>query len=54
MIITVQVGDLIIPLVCKRCGRRELVIVGDEASEQRAEANLAAHACVPREKEKAS
>ena len=54
MIITVQVGDLIVPLVCKRCSFRELVTVGDEASEQRAEANFAAHACVPSEKEQAS
>ena len=54
MIISVQVGDLIVPLCCKRCGWRELVTVGDEASEQRAEANFEAHACLPSEKEQAS
>jgi len=52
--IVLTVGDLVVPLACKRCGHRELVIVGDEASEQAAENGMAAHLCKPAEKEQAS
>lgn len=52
--IVCKVGDLVVPLVCKRCGHRELVIVGDEVSEQAAENGMAGHQCKPAEKERAS
>jgi len=52
--LVVRVGDLIVPIVCKKCSHRELVIVGNEVSEQAAENGMAGHLCKPAEKEQAS
>lgn len=41
--IVVRVGDLVVPLTCKRCGYRVPVIVGDEASEAAGCVAMSAH-----------
>lgn len=43
MNIVLTVGDLVLPLCCKRCGFRVAFIVGDDESEGRAAADMAIH-----------
>lgn len=52
--IVCKVGELIVPLICERCGYHVPVVVGDEASEMAGEIGMAAHLCKPAEKEQAS
>lgn len=54
MIVVVRVGELIVPLICERCGYHVPVVVGDEASEMAGEVGMAGHQCRPAEKEQAS
>lgn len=54
--IVVQVGDLVIPLVCKRCGYSVAIVVGDDASEGKGAAEMQIHdvECRGKRKEQAS